>query len=60
MKLLYRVFIDLLFVALAMLFFAFFIYMSGKVPEFFMMYVVYGGFCLSFYFSYRLRKIFMT
>lgn len=31
-----------------------------KVPEFFMMYVFYGGFCLSFYFSYRLRKIFMT
>ncbi|CNC75169.1 hypothetical protein B7R74_05100 [Yersinia pseudotuberculosis] len=60
MKLPYRVLIDLLFIALAMLFFMFFIYLSGKVPEFFMMYVVYGGFCLSFYFSYLLRKIFIT
>ncbi len=50
MKLLHRVFIDLLFVALAMLFFALFIYMSGKVPEFFMMYVFYGGFVCHFIF----------
>lgn len=60
MKYIHIILIDFLFLALAMLFFMFFLYLSGKVPEAIMMYVVYGGFCLSFYLSHLLRKRFKS
>lgn len=55
MKLLLSILAGWLFLALALLFFVFFIFLSSLVPDFFMMYVVYGGFFLSFYLSYVLQ-----
>lgn len=54
MKLLISILAGWSFIALALLFFAFFIFLSWQVPESFMMYIVYGGFFLSFYLSYLL------
>lgn len=59
MKFINKFFIDFLFLSLSLLFFIIFIYISSFVPETFMMYFIYGGFCLSFYFSYLLRKRFL-
>ncbi len=50
MKLLHRVFIDLLFVALAMLFSRSSYICLVKYLNFFMMYVFYGGFVCHFIF----------